>query len=100
MTESDYTETLINMIRESLENIEINENDLIRKIKVYKSNYILHFDDIESVNYDITTDCIEFNEPIMNLLEVYNELNILELNKLINTLKFNVISTYVIKPLK
>ena len=42
MTESDYPETLIKMIKEVINNIKLNESDLIRKVKVYKSNYILH----------------------------------------------------------
>lgn len=100
MTESDYTETLINMIKETLNNIEINEQDLLRKIKVYKSNYILHFDDIESVNNTIQDNIIQFNKIITNYMDIYNNLNIDTLNEVIKCIKNKKESILIIKPKK
>ena len=78
--------------------LETNKEELERKVKTFISGYILHYDDIESVNLDIQSDIIELNEPIDNMINIYKELNILELNKLINALKFTNISTLIIKP--
>lgn len=100
VTETDYPERFIDIVKEEINHIRITKEELERKSKKFTSSYILHFDDIESANYNITSDIIEFQEPIINMLDIYNELNMLELNKLINVLKFNVITTYTIKPLK
>lgn len=98
MTDSAYTETLINMISETMKNIKVNECDLERKIKVLKSNYILHFDNIESVNNEIQDSIINFNKFIDNNMDIYNSLNINKMNELIKCLKVRSESVLIIKP--
>lgn len=98
VTETEYPERFIDILKEEVKHIRITKEDLIRKSRTFISNYILHFDDIESVNYDIQTDIIEFNKICDNMLNVYEELNILELNKLINVLKYDISSILIIKP--
>lgn len=98
MTDSMYTETLINMISETMKNISINECDLERKIKVLKSNYILHFDNIESVNNEIQDSIINFNKFIDNNMDIYDSLNINKMNELIKCLKVRSESVLIIKP--
>lgn len=98
MTDSMYTETLINMISETMKNISINECDLERKIKVLKSNYILHFDNIESVNNEIQDSIINFNKFIDNNMDIYDSLNIDKMNELIKCLKVRSESVLIIKP--
>ncbi len=98
MTDSVYTETLINMISETMKNISINECDLERKIKVLKSNYILHFDNIESVNNEIQDSIINFNKFIDNNMDIYDSLNINKMNELIKCLKVRSESVLIIKP--
>lgn len=100
VTETDYPERVIDIIKEEINYIRVSKEELERKRRKFISNYILHFDDIVGVNFDIESDVIEFGEPIDNMLDIYNELNILELNKLIKVLKFNIISTLIIKPMK
>jgi len=100
ITETEYPERFIDIIKEDIKHIRITKEDLSRKSKTFISNYILHFDDIDSVNYDIQSDLIEFNEIIDNRMNTYEELNILELNKLLNVLKFNTICSFIIKPLE
>ena len=98
MTDSVYTETLINMISETMKNIKVNECDLERKIKVLKSNYILHFDNIESVNNEIQDSIINFNKFIDNNMDIYDSLNIDKMNELIKCLKVRSESVLIIKP--
>lgn len=98
MTDSMYTETLINMISETMKNIKVNECDLERKIKVLKSNYILHFDNIESVNNEIQDSIINFNKFIDNNMDIYDSLNIDKMNELIKCLKVRSESVLIIKP--
>lgn len=97
-TESDYPESVIKMIREELSKINITETELKRKIKVYKSNYILHFDDIELVNNNIQDDIISYNKFIENTMDLYNSINIKTLNEIIKLLKTKTESIYIIKP--
>ena len=96
ITETEYPERFVDIIKEEIKHIRISKEELNRKSRTFISNYILHYDDIESVNYDIQSDIIEFNEIINNMLTVYEELNILELNKLINVLKLNTVSVLII----
>lgn len=99
-TESDYTETLIRMIKDTFKNINIDSSTLKRKIKVFKSNYILHFDDIELVNNNIQDDLVEHNKFINNYMDIYNEININIINEIAGLLKGSTESILVIKPKK
>ena len=100
ITETEYSERFIEIIKEELKSIKISKEELLRKSKVFISNYILHFDDIDNVNSNIQSDIIEFHEIINGMLETYETLNILELNKLLNILKLDISSILIIKPLK
>lgn len=96
-TDTEYPETLINMIRDTLKEINIDENELIRKIKVYKSNYILHFDDIELVNNNIQDNIIENGKFINNYMDIYNNINIDKMNEIIKKIKTRSESILIIK---
>ena len=97
-TESDYPESLINMIKNELKNINIEEDELLRKIKVYKSNYLLHFDDIEAVNNNIQDSIISYNKFINNTMDLYENINIKTLKEIIKLLKNKSESILIIKP--
>lgn len=97
-TETDYVDTFIKLVQEALDNIKIDSCDLDRKLKVYKSNYILHFDEIELVNNNIQDNIIEYNKFINDYMDIYDNINIDILNKVIDTLKTKEESILVIKP--
>lgn len=97
-TETDYVDTFIKLVKETLDNIKIDSCDLDRKLKVYKSNYILHFDEIELVNNIIQDNIIEYNKFINDYMDIYDNINIDILNKVIDTLKTKEESILVIKP--
>lgn len=97
-TETDYVDTFIKLVKETLDDIKIDSCDLDRKLKVYKSNYILHFDEIELVNNNIQDNIIEYNKFINDYMDIYDNINIDELNKVIDTLKTKEESILVIKP--
>lgn len=97
-TETDYVDTFIKLVKETLDNIKIDSCDLDRKLKVYKSNYILHFDEIELVNNNIQDNIIEYNKFINDYMDIYDNINIDILNKIIDTLKTKEESILVIKP--
>ena len=100
LTDTEYTETYINMVRDTLKNIKISEQELERKLKVYKSNYILHFDDIELVNNNIQDNILMYGKVINNYLSIYENINIDKLNEVIKRIKTKSESILVIKPNK
>ena len=97
-TETDYVDTFIRYIEKEFDNINIDKETLNRKTKVFKSNYILHFDDIEMVNNTIQDNVIENNKFIDNYIEIYDNLNIETMNEIIKLLKNISKSILVIKP--
>lgn len=98
MTESDYPETLIKMVKEVMNNLKLNEFDLLRKVKVYKSNYILHFDDIELVNSNIQDNILQYGKVLENNMNLYDELNIKKLTEISKLIKNRAESILIIKP--
>ena len=71
---------------------------LLRKLKVYKSNYILHFDDIELVNNNIQDNIIEDGEVISNYMDIYDSINIDTMKEVIKKIKTRSESILIIKP--
>jgi len=100
LTDTEYTETYINMVRDTLKNIKITECELERKLKVYKSNYILHFDDIELVNNNIQDNILMYGSVVTDYLNLYDEINMNKLNEIIKRFKNKSESILVIKPYK
>lgn len=100
LTDTEYVETYINMVRDTLKNIKISESELERKLKVYKSNYILHFDDIELVNNNIQDNILMYGKFVNNYLSIYENINIDKLNEVIKRIKNKSESILVIKPNK
>lgn len=97
-SETDYPDTLVRYIRETMNNIFIEKDTLDRKLKVYKSNYILHFDDIELVNGNIQDNIILYGKFIDNYMDLYDKININVINEVGKYLKNIKESILVIKP--
>ncbi len=97
-TETDYPDTLIRYVEETINNIKIEEETLNRKLKVYKSNYILHFDDIELVNSNIQDNIIECGNFINDYMDIYEKMNVKTINDIASSLKNIKRSILIIKP--
>lgn len=97
-TETDYPDTLIRYVEETINNIKIEEETLNRKLKVYKSNYILHFDDIELVNSNIQDNIMEYGNFINDYMDVYEKMNVKIINDIASSLKNIKRSILIIKP--
>jgi len=100
LSDTEYVETYINMVRDTMKNIKISESELERKLKVYKSNYILHFDDIELVNNNIQDNILMHGKVVNNYLNIYENINIDKLNEVIKRIKNKSESILVIKPIE
>ncbi len=97
-TETDYPDTLIRYVEETINNIKIEEETLNRKLKVYKSNYILHFDDIELVNSNIQDNIMEYGNFINDYMDIYEKMNVKTINDIVSSLKNIKRSILIIKP--
>ncbi len=97
-TDTDYPELFIKMIREEIENMNIQETDFIRKIKVIKSNYLLHFDDIELVNSNIQDNILLYGKFIDDYLDLCDKLTFNKLKEIVKQLKTKTESILIIKP--
>lgn len=97
-SETDYPDTLVRYIRETMNNIFIEKDTLDRKLKVYKSNYLLHFDDIELVNSNIQDSILLYGKFIDNYMDLYDKINTSVINEVGRYLKNIKESILVIKP--
>lgn len=97
-SETDYPDTLVRYIRETMNNIFIEKDTLDRKLKVYKSNYLLHFDDIELVNSNIQDSIVLYGKFIDNYMDLYDKINTRVINEVGRYLKNIKESILVIKP--
>ena len=99
-TDTDYPVMFINMVKDTLNNIDINNNELERKIKVLKSNYLLHFDNIETVNNNIQDNILMYGKYLYNEMNLYDKLNIETIKEILKSLKKIQESILIIKPFK
>lgn len=97
ISETPYPERYISILKESIKNLKITESDLIRKIKVAKSNLIMSLDDIEVTNSNIQDDIIEYGTVVPNYYDLYDKLNIDTANKICEIIASSPLSTLLLK---
>lgn len=93
---SKYKE-LIKNIEKNLKNIDIDEDFLERKKKVYISSLMYSFEDIEDINFNIVDDIVTYGKFNHNLYSIIKSLNKRELDKIIKYLNLKNTSSFVIK---
>ena len=79
----------IDIIKKYINNIELDENEIKRKIKAYKSSYLLSFDDNEEVVYSFIDDIINYGTVLDNFMELIDAFTIDKAKKIINSIDFN-----------
>lgn len=95
---TNYPEEVIKYINETLENMNVNSEELNRRKKAYISSLVLTYDDIEDVNMLIQDDIIAEDKIADDMFNLINNLNIEELNNILNKLNFNNKVTVVFIP--
>lgn len=97
INETNSYEQLIEKIKNTLNKINITEEDLNRKKKVLISNELFSFENIEVIN-DMIVDNIIFNNSIENdMIGLLQSLNIEELNNVIKNLNLENSAIVVLK---
>ena len=95
-TESKQTDYVIEKIVSEVSNINISEEDLERKKRVYISSLIYSSDNIYSINHKIMNDLVKYNKVYCDTYDMINSLNIKEFKDVINKLSFENVCSLVI----
>jgi predicted Zn-dependent peptidase len=82
IAETPYPKRYISIIKESISNIMIDEDELKRKKRVAISSLIASLDSIEMMNDLICDNIIEYNKVIPNYYDIYNDLDLKIVNKI------------------
>lgn len=93
-----YSE-LIERIKENLKVINIDEEFIERRKKVFISSIVYSYENVESINRSISENVITYNNYDPNIYDIINSLNKKELDDIISKSKFDNTSIYIIKPL-
>ena len=97
---TEYPDYFIKRVKETFDERDINEEDVIRKVNASVSNLIMYFDDIEGVNSQIQDDVIDFGEYMYNIYDVYKSLNIEDAREVVKRLNKHITTETIIKPLE
>ena len=98
IAETNYPKEIIKTIRETMNNINIDEKEIKRKNKAGISNTVLTYDDIEAVNSDLQEDIITYNEVITDIIPKLKSLNLNDTKKVISSIKTNNSTVIVLYP--
>jgi len=98
ISSTEYPEYYIKRIQEVFSHLQIDQQEIDRKIKSSISNLIMSFDEIEVVNNDIQDDIVSYGKYINDIYLYYRRLNYETAKKVIEKLDKYVISITVLKP--
>lgn len=95
--DTDKIDEFIDEVTKSLKDININEEDFIRKKKIFLASNISISDNIYSLNEKVINEYLLNKEVITDCYQIYDKLNYQELIDIIKLLDFSNISKLIIK---
>ena len=98
--ETKYPTEVIPIVKDKMNNLVLNEDDLKRRIRCNIAALINDFDDIEYVNSDIADQIVSHGEICDNMYELYSNLTLGEANRIIDSIDLNNSSTVLLVPFK
>lgn len=98
LAETPYPERYLSIMKEALKNITISEEELLRKKRVAISNFILSFDDIDTINTWIQSDIILYGDIRTNLFELYNVLDLNIAKKVADKISDKNMAVVILEP--
>ena len=96
MGETKEKEKLIELIKKEMQSLKVDEKEFERKKKIMLSSQIYMSEDIESINSKIMNNIIQYKEILYHDYETIENLNLEEMKKLIDQLKFTNFSIYIV----
>lgn len=94
--ETDYKEEVLDLLRSELKNMKITKEELERVKKMNVASFILHFNDILEVAQDIQDDIIANGKIEEDILKVYNNMDLKEINKIASSIDISNESIFYI----
>lgn len=98
--ETKYPDQVIPIIKEKMNNLELTEKDLKRRIRCNIAALINDYDDIEYVNTDIVDQLITYGKVFDDMYDRYNNLKLKEAKDIINKMNLDNSSTVLLVPFK
>ncbi|MDD2203192.1 MAG: pitrilysin family protein [Bacilli bacterium] len=96
--DTEYADELLEAIKNRLLDLSISDEDFENKRKMFISNGIYIYEDVNSINRNITNDLILYNEYYPNIDDILNKLNKKEYEIFKNSIKISNTTTLIIKP--
>ncbi len=100
VVESKYMDTVLDMIKEKMMHLEVDEDSLVRRKRANIASLIYDYDDIEYINTDIQDNIMEYGYVVDNFYEIYNSLDMDMINKIIKEISIDNYSVVEIVPNK
>lgn len=98
--ETKYPEKVIEILKNKMNNLEINEEQIKRRRRANIASLINDFDDIEYVNGELCDELIDDGKIITDLYDMYNSLNAIDAKKVLNMIDLSNSSTVLLVPFK
>ena len=96
---TSYAKKLIELLKEKLNNLEINENDFNRKKKVFIANAIVDFENAYQVNNEIRSSFLKYNKILNDIPSSIENLKFDKFAKVKDNLG-NETAYVILKPIK
>ena len=96
---TSYAKKLIELLKEKLNNVEINENDFNRKKKVFIANAIVDFENAYQVNNEIRSSILKYNKILNDIPSSIENLKFDKFAKVKDNLG-NETAYVILKPIK
>lgn len=97
--DTEHVSELIASIKETLNKMDIDKDDFANKVKMFISNDIYTYDDVEAINRYIVNDLILYGKYYANTSNLLSDFKMNELNQLIESLDISNTTTLIIKPM-
>lgn len=97
IAETKYPTEVINKVREHMNEIELSEEDLVRRKRCNIASLINQYDDIEYINSEIQDSLILYDSLKTDMFEIYNNCKLEIANKVIKGIDMENEAIYILK---
>lgn len=98
--DTEKVQELLEMIKKTLQNIEIDDDEFENKKKLFISNNLYTLEDVDAINSNIVNNLIIYGQYETNYDKIIRNVTKKEIEDLIKQLNFDNVSIVVINPLK
>ena len=88
----------ISALKEKLNNLEIKEDTLTRRIRANIATLVLGYDSISGVNEDIQDDLVIYGRVVDNLKDIYASITLEEVKDVIQNISTKDMATIILLP--